>query len=273
MATVQYQQTPGRRPPQKKKKKGPSNRTRRIITVSVLALLLILVIALIAHAIGSHRDKKAEEAEDWIDTATSITQTVPETTEETLTAAQTSNYFSDLKEGYNLPYCIAVNTAQNVVTVYSKDPATGTYTRPVRAFICSTGLNGATRSGTWYTSEKCGQWHSLQGGVQGQWATRIHSGILFHSVPYNTANKGDLEDGEFNKLGSNASAGCVRLCVRDVKWIYDNCPMGTCVTIYNDSTVREPLGKPSIQKITVSAKDARHGWDPTDPDPANPWRT
>ena len=54
--------------------------------------------------------------------------------------------------------------------------------------------------------------------------------VYKRQVPYYSMNKGDLEDGQYNKLGDYASLGCVRMCVRDVKWIYDNCPSGTrCV--------------------------------------------
>ena len=178
-----------------------------------------------------------------------------------------------VKSGYekNHPYAIAVNTAQNVVTVYKRDSRTGKYTVPYKAFICSTGKQGGTRSGTWYTSEKCGHWHALVGNVQGQWATRIHDSILFHSVPYYKADPSTLETEEYNKLGTVASAGCVRMTVADVKWIYDNCPLGTCVTIYNDGSVKEPLGKPSFRRITVTSSDPRYSWDPTDPDARNPW--
>lgn len=45
----------------------------------------------------------------------------------------------------------------------------------------------------------------------------------------------DLELEEFNKLGEQASQGCVRLAVSDAKWVYDNCPTGTNVSIYDDA--------------------------------------
>ncbi len=183
------------------------------------------------------------------------------------------NYFPGLPKNYadKHKYAIAVNTAQNIVTIYTRNASTGKYTVPYKAFICSTGLQGGTRSGTWYTNEKCGQWHLLIGNVQGQWCTRIHDGILFHSVPYYKADPSTLEVEEYNKLGTTASAGCVRMTVADVKWIYDNCPLGTCVTIYNDATVKEPLAKPTAQKLTVPQSDPRYGWDPTDPSANNPW--
>ena len=32
-------------------------------------------------------------------------------------------------------------------------------------------------------------------------------------------------------LGHRASHGCIRMKVKEVKWIYDNCPEGTTVVI------------------------------------------
>ena len=61
----------------------------------------------------------------------------------------------------------------------------------------------------------------------------------------------------------------MRLSVADSKWIYDNCPSGTLVNIY-DSNDPGPLGKPTPVKIDVNSK--YRGWDPTDPDVNNPWR-
>ena len=58
------------------------------------------------------------------------------------------------------------------------------------------------------------------------------------------------------------------MCVRDVKWIYDNCPSGTGVTIYDDAVNPGPLGKPD--SIKISEDSAYAGWDPTDPDENNP---
>jgi hypothetical protein len=57
--------------------------------------------------------------------------------------------------------------------------------------------------------------------------------------------------------------------VRDVKWIYDHCPSGTIVTLYDDSSLQEPLMKPNAIHIPTNSRNA--GWDPTDPDGRNPW--
>ena len=164
------------------------------------------------------------------------------------------------------PYYITVNLTANVVTVYEKDAA-GNYTVPIKAFRCSGGTD--TPEGTFQTSVKY-EWRALYGNVWGQYATRITGPYLFHSVPYYKKDKTTLEYDEFNKLGTTASAGCIRLTVKDVKWIYDNCPIGTTVKMYRGN-VKEPLQPVAVPKINRN-DTARRGWDPTDPAAANLWR-
>ena len=107
------------------------------------------------------------------------------------------------------------------------------------------------------------------GDVYGHYVTQITGNILFHSVPYLTRyDPGSLEYWEFDKLGTSASMGCVRLQIKDCKWIYENCSSGTIVEFYSDSNPG-PLGKPSAPKISSNG-DCRN-WDPTDPDSSNPW--
>ena len=160
-------------------------------------------------------------------------------------------------------YKIVVNKSTNCVTVYKK--VNGNY-EPFKAMLCSVGANNATPSGSFKTSDKY-RWHPLFGNVYGQYVTRINGNILFHSVYYSSQNAATLQTKEFNKLGTAASAGCVRLNVRDTKWIYDNCSPGTQVDIVNSGN--DPLPKPVGIKLGASAKYPH--WDPTDPDPANPW--
>lgn len=169
-------------------------------------------------------------------------------------------------EKSDAPYLLKVNRKQNIVIAYAKDD-NGDYTKPYKAMVCSVGLDGATPTGTYTTSDKY-TWRLLSGNVYGQYATRITGHILFHSVPYFTRSKSDLEYEEYNKLGQPASLGCIRLSVADAKWIYDNCPKGTTVTIY-DSDQKEPLAKPT--PIHIDTNDSRRVWDPTDPDSNNPW--
>ena len=153
-------------------------------------------------------------------------------------------------------YVIKVNKQMNTVTVYAKDGKNG-YIIPVKAFVCSVGYD--TPIGTFRTPHKY-RWHELMGPCWGQWCTRITGGILFHSVWYSSTNNNNtLSVSSYNKLGSIASHGCVRLTAGDAKWIYDNCDLGTKVVIYNDSNPG-PLGKPTAHKL-----ESWHTWDPTDP--------
>lgn len=167
-------------------------------------------------------------------------------------------------------YKIMVNRAANCVTVYKKD-AMGAYTVPVRAFVCSCGRAGhATPLGTYRTSDYY-DWRLMVDGTYGRYAIRFNRGIMFHSVPYYTRNAADMEWDQYNKLGEMASLGCVRLATDDVKWIYENCPPGTEVVVYDDAANPGPLGKPSEMKLT--ADNPFKTWDPTNFDAENPWNT
>ena len=135
------------------------------------------------------------------------------------------------------------------------------------AMVCSGGADTPTG---YFSTPVASSWRLLMGPSYGQYATRIYSSYLFHSVPYYSQHKDDVEYDEFNKLGTIASLGCIRLAVVDVKWIYDNCPLGTPVVIYNDKENHGPMGKPGTID-TDPADTEKRGWDPTDPDPANPW--
>lgn len=149
---------------------------------------------------------------------------------------------------------IRINKQQNCVTVYELNEK-GKY-KPIKAMACSVGY--ATPLGTFPLKEKI-RWHVLDGPVYGQYCTRITGHILFHSVWYYVnGNPATLSNTQYNKLGSTASHGCVRLCVADSKWIYDYMPSGTPVEIYN-SKDPGPLGKPDAIKLPEG-----RGWDPTD---------
>lgn len=167
-------------------------------------------------------------------------------------------------------YCFAVNTSQNIVIAYTIG-SDGVYSKPVKALVCSCGLPSTpTKKGIFKTPGDQYQWRALNGGVYGKWATRISGPYLFHSVPYEKQSSSTLETAEYNKLGQNASAGCVRLACDDAKWVYNRCPAGTIVYIYDGSDVKEPLAKPTAQKIDPSSPYA--GWDPTDANKNNPWK-
>lgn len=170
----------------------------------------------------------------------------------------------------NTTYQIWVNRAANCVTVYTKDTA-GNYTIPVRSFACSCGKEGRETPLGVFTTSNYYNWRRMVDGSYAQYAIRFNGKILFHSVPYYSQNSSNLESDQFNLLGEDASLGCVRMAVSDVKWLYDNCPKGTVVVVYDDETNPGPLGKPQQMKMDPLHPFA--GWDPTDTSEINPWNT
>ena len=163
-------------------------------------------------------------------------------------------------------YYLKVNYGQNVVTVYTKDEA-GNYVIPLKPMLCSCGT--ATPKGGIYKTSKGYAWGTVVGGLYAQYSTRIQGNILFHSIPYTKESKDTMEYWEYDKLGTTASAGCVRLRVEDCKWIFDNCEEGTIVEFYK-SSIPSPFSKPELEKISDNVEC--RNWDPTDDVPENPWK-
>lgn len=160
--------------------------------------------------------------------------------------------------GKQSSYYLTVDRSSCVVMVYAWDSQKNGWYIPVKAMTCSVGLSATpTPVGTFQTSAKY-RWHTLMGPSYGQYCTRIVGGILFHSVAGNKMSSHNLFYGDFNLLGQPASHGCVRLCVRDAKWVYDNCPSGTTVRI--GDRLYQPFDKPVLPKMTPNMD-----YDPTDP--------
>ena len=167
-------------------------------------------------------------------------------------------YNEQVQSASYYPYLIKVNRQACTITIYGKDKS-GNYTVPVKAMLCSPGVGDLTPLGTYKTPAKY-RWKLLMNNVWGQYSTRIVGGILFHSVWYYDQDPATMSNREYNKLGTKCSHGCVRITTEDAKWIYDNCPIGTTVQIY-DSSDPGPLGKPEGIKVSTATKK---GYDPTD---------
>lgn len=153
-------------------------------------------------------------------------------------------------------YVLKVNKTLNCSTVYAKDGDNG-YIIPVKAMLTSVGDD--TPIGTFKTPEKY-RWRLMVNDSYTQWATRITQGFLFHSITYSEPNINKLNTEGYNGLGVSRSLGCVRLTCENSKWVYDNCPIGTSVVIYEDPNVASPFDKPDL----IPVSDNQY-WDPTDP--------
>ncbi len=254
-----------------------------IITVIIIVLLIIFTIGLCIYSSNNKTDiietdsmeTAIEENDEDIENQDTLTVEVSELNEEVQTMEnlpeENKNEVSNKpnkENNENKPkYYIKVNYTANVVTIYTMD-SNKEYTVPYKAMVCSTGID-TPKSGVYKMSGKY-RWLLLFGGVYGQYSSRITGHILFHSVPYLAQSPDSLEYWEYDKLGTSASAGCIRLAVVDAKWIYDNCSKGTCVEFYSSSDPG-PLGKPSSQKI--SSNEQCRNWDPTDSTSGNPWKS
>lgn len=153
-----------------------------------------------------------------------------------------------------------------------------------RVMICSTGRSSnkeLTPRGSFaivrqYPYKKMGE---IDGeNVYSQYASRITGSYLFHSVPIGGDKRYVQETGKkqmfvkyYEKLGSLASGGCVRLRCIDAYWIYMNCPVGTSILITDDSGPTPPTPPALIYEEPYMDAKHEYGWDPSDPDPENPY--
>ena len=97
--------------------------------------------------------------------------------------------------------------------------------------ICSTGLvYDSTKNGTYTLKARGGEWHHYSStNTYIRWPSIYRSGYYFHSPLYH----GDktINGSAVKRLGKRGSQGCIRLTVRDAKWVYDYCGAGTAVYI------------------------------------------
>ena len=168
---------------------------------------------------------------------------------------------NDLTAMYGGPYYVEVDKTNGVMTVYN-----AARTVPVKSIRVSVGHSWTpTPSGT-YTLRRSLRWQPLMGPSWGQYGTHVEGagqgGIFVHSIACGSPSSYALPVGEYNKLGNPASHGCIRTCVADAKWVYDNCN-GATIRIFNgtynaNEVFKGPLGRRALVPATGS-------FDPTDP--------
>ena len=92
----------------------------------------------------------------------------------------------------------------------------------------------------------------LSGGkTYAEYACRFKGAKMMHGVPWRSRNtKGYVYKGEFNKLGSVASGGCVRMPIKMARYIYEHCPVGTPVHVFKGTKGKYPAGKPKKYTAT-----------------------
>lgn len=126
--------------------------------------------------------------------------------------------------GVAAPLSIHVSLAQQKVIVLDAND------KAVKTFTCSSGESGyETPTGAYTIGGRGKSFYneSLQEGAY-YW-TRFYGDYLFHSIPIDEHYQ--IKPEEATKLGKTASHGCIRLALKDAKWIYEHIPDNTRVVI------------------------------------------
>ncbi len=169
-----------------------------------------------------------------------------------------------------LPYYLYLEKGSFTLTIYGIG-SDGQYSKVIARYRASHGGN-RTPAGTYVLSSK-ERWHPFAGGDNGyaQYAymyapassPNSWTGLYVHGPMYREKDPNTLwpryYDGS-HCIGGENTQGCIRMVVKAVRFIYNNCPKGTILKIVNGSP-----------KNTHSADvPSRHGLlhDPTDPDAA-----
>ncbi len=129
------------------------------------------------------------------------------------------------------PYFIKVDLSEQRLYVYAWSGEK--YSKLVKKVKCSTGMaKTPTPPGTYQDTTGPGKrWHRFdEFGVWAQYAFYIKGNYMIHSVLFKKKG-GSPTSGSVHSLGRKASHGCVRLAVKDAKWIWENCGVGTTVLI------------------------------------------
>lgn len=128
-------------------------------------------------------------------------------------------------------YRITIDTSKQRVYVYEWNGSN--FDNKIKEFKCSTGKNETpTPKGEfWNTAPLTEWWYFKEFDCWAKYAWVIDGGIFFHSEIYSSKNDNSVRYNTIKQLGKKASHGCVRLYRDDAKWIYENCPAGTPVTV------------------------------------------
>lgn len=118
---------------------------------------------------------------------------------------------------------IEVDLGKQIVFVYYKDAL-------IKEMVCSGGTaSSPTPIGDFFTTQKIYYQWVPKFGVGAYYWIRFYKDYLFHSVPFD--EDGKMIEEEYQKLGTPASHGCIRLKLEEAKWLYERLPLGVRVII------------------------------------------
>ena len=128
-------------------------------------------------------------------------------------------------------YRITIDLNKQRVYVYEWNGSN--FDNKIKEFKCSTGKDETpTPKGEfWNTAPLTEWWYFKEFDCWAKYAWTIDGGIFFHSEIYSAKDDRTVRSNTIKQLGRKASHGCVRLYRDNAKWIFDNCPAGTPVTV------------------------------------------
>jgi hypothetical protein len=195
----------------------------------------------------------------------SSSSTQPEFTEDPLASSSKEERQRITLE---FPYFIEIDKGAQICTIFTTDKD-GYYKKVVRYIPISSGVDDNKLPDGYYKSKETKhEWQNmftLGEPIYCQYTTRITGNFLFHSPPYRAPRPSALNVGGYNRLGTRASGGCVRMSVENAKWIFDKINPGTTIHVVKGPERPELLASILPVKLDASAK-----YDPSDPDEKNP---
>ena len=206
--------------------------------------------------------------------STTTTTTETTTTETTTTEAEIQHHFSHMIVFLDIQRAVFFHTPENgdPIAEVSLRISTGagnlkTPTTPAdKPHI----LSGYTARLLLFTKSRPIVWV--------RYATHVSGDIFFHSQPYDHFVDPDGKDVPLDKslfnlagyrsLGNNTiSHGCIRLAMRDAIYLANTIYKGMPVYVFQSSKGYDIPAAESLPPVDLNTR-----WDPTDMDPANPYR-
>ena len=93
-------------------------------------------------------------------------------------------------------------------------------------------LGNSTPRGIFLDGYPANRWHYFKKfDCWAQYSYEIEGNIMFHSVLYSEKDTSTLREGSVYALGSPASHGCIRLSVKNARWLFEHCKRGTVVIV------------------------------------------
>lgn len=161
--------------------------------------------------------------------------------------------------GLQPSYQINYNKATRTMYVLAKDGDNG-YIIPFKTFNSTCGPD--TPLGDYNTYVKYDV-KFMHDDIYCKYLSRFYNGFIIHSILY-YGSKLELDAITYNYIDDAASGGCIRLLTGNSYWVYQNCPKGTRVHIYEDPWDKGPVEKDAIE-MPIPREQT---WDPTDPSSA-----